>query len=600
MSTDISFQHSSIGLTMTLKYVQLEDLTPWSGNPRQNDHVVDRVVSSIKKFGFAAPIVANKDGTIIAGHTRYKAAQHMKLEKVPVHFLDLTAEEAEKLALADNKLNELADWNDRELYEILKDIETEEAYDLGWNQKELIELFDQFTPIIDGPEEEDVERAAEDEITEHDSIPDDVEPTTKAGDVVDLGNHLLCCADNLEIMRRLPSNSIDCIVTDPPYGIDFMQKSWDADVPQNEWARECLRVLKSGGYLISFAATRTFHKLVTNLENAGFEVRDTINWLYFSGFPKSLDVSKAIDKHFGAEREIVGKQKLGGTAKPSKGINKGSIGHKVASAIENYEREEEAFHNITKPATEEAQQAEGIGTALKPAFEPATLCRKPLSEKTVALNWLKYKTGGINIDDCRFAYGDPCWVGPQEVQKQKDPILNKAFGHKNDGSNRMQKNTSKYLISNVSNLGRWPANIYQCPKASRSEREKGLDDMKTITGHEAVNRKEGSAGLNNPRAGAGRTASEVANIHPTVKPVKLMRWLVRLVTPKNGIVLEPFCGSGTTMIAAELEDRFCLGIEREPKYCDIIKARAEHAIHSSSHERHNQEFEELKKIFSKK
>ena len=124
--------------------------------------------------------------------------------------------------------------------------------------------------------------------------------------------------------------------------------------------------------------------------------------------------------------------------------------------------------------------------------------------------------------------------------------------------------------------------------------------MKTISGHEAVNRKEGSAGLNNPRAGAGRTASEVANIHPTVKPVKLMRWLVRLVTPKNGIVLEPFCGSGSTMIAAELEDRFCLGIEREPKYCDIIKARAEHAIQSSSNERHNQEFEELKKIFSQK
>ena len=275
---------------MNLKYVQLEDLTPWSGNPRQNDHVVDRVVSSIKKFGFAAPIVANKDGTIIAGHTRYKAALHMKLEKVPVHFLDLSAEEAEKLALADNKLNELADWNDRELYEILKDIETEEAYDLGWNQKELIELFDQFTPIIDGPEEEE-SSAGENEITEHDNIPDDVEPTTKAGNIVDLGNHLLCCADNLEIMRRLPDNSIDCIVTDPPYGIDFMQKSWDADVPQNEWARECLRVLKSGGHLISFAATRTFHKLVTNLENAGFEVRDTINWLYFSGFPKSLDVS---------------------------------------------------------------------------------------------------------------------------------------------------------------------------------------------------------------------------------------------------------------------------------------------------------------------
>ena len=558
---------------MTLKFVPLEDLTPWAGNPRQNDHVVDRVVASIEKFGFAAPIVANKDGTIIAGHTRYKAAQQMQLEKVPVHFLDLTPEAAQKLALADNKLNELADWNDRELSEILQDIETEEAFDLGWNQQELVDLFDQFAPVIAGPEDEDSLSADENQITEHDNIPDDVEPTTKAGDIVDLGNHLLCCADNLEIMRRLPSNSIDCIVTDPPYGIDFMQKSWDADVPQNEWARECLRVLKSGGHLISFAATRTFHKLVTNLENAGFEVRDTINWLYFSGFPKSLDVSKAIDKHFGAEREIVGKHPM--PAKPAKGTFNASF--------------EEAV--LTKPATEEAQQAEGIGTALKPAFEPATLCRKPLSEKTVALNWLKYKTGGINIDDCRFAYGDPCWVGPQSDN------LSRPF---NESKNKVFGKYEKFGNPNSSDLGRWPSNIYQCPKASRSEREEGLDDMKTITGHEAVNRKEGSAGLNNPRAGAGRTASEVANIHPTVKPVKLMRWLVRLVTPKNGIVLEPFCGSGTTMIAAELEDRFCLGIEREPKYCDIIKARAEHAIQSSSNERHNQEFEELKKIFSQK
>ena len=564
---------------MNLKYVQLEDLTPWSGNPRQNDHVVDRVVSSIKKFGFAAPIVANKDGTIIAGHTRYKAALHMKLEKVPVHFLDLSAEEAEKLALADNKLNELADWNDRELYEILKDIETEEAYDLGWNQKELIELFDQFTPIIDGPEEEE-SSAGENEITEHDNIPDDVEPTTKAGNIVDLGNHLLCCADNLEIMRRLPDNSIDCIVTDPPYGIDFMQKSWDADVPQNEWARECLRVLKSGGHLISFAATRTFHKLVTNLENAGFEVRDTINWLYFSGFPKSLDVSKAIDKHFGVKREVIAEYK-------------GAVKGKSGKYNWNQEDTGQSIASITKPATKEAQEAEGIGTALKPAFEPATLCRKPLSEKSVALNWLKYKTGGINIDDCRFAYGDPCWVGPNDLVENMVGQKRGTIGHKLSEQNRI-------VNTPPSDLGRWPANIYQCPKASRSEREKGLDDMKTISGHEAVNRKEGSAGLNNPRAGAGRTASEVANIHPTVKPVKLMRWLVRLVTPKNGIVLEPFCGSGTTMIAAELEDRFCLGIERKPKYCDIIKARAEHAIQSSSNERHNQEFEELKKIFSQK
>ena len=559
-------------------FVDIKELKPWEKNPRINTAAVQKVETSIRRFGFAAPIVARKeDHMIIAGHTRWKAVHNITeymtgQKKVPVRFMDISREEAEKLALADNKLNEIAEWDDNLLKDILDDIDTDTALDLGWNTEELVKLLDQFTPDINGPDGE-ATAENENEITIHDEIPEDIKPTTKAGDVIDLGNHLLCCADNLEIMRRLPDNSIDCIVTDPPYGIDFMQKSWDADVPQNEWARECLRVLKSGGHLISFAATRTFHKLVTNLENAGFEVRDTINWLYFSGFPKSLDVSKAIDKHFGAEREIVGIKERNNS--------------QVFTEIGQLKAKNFIY---SKPETKEAQEAEGIGTALKPAFEPATLCRKPLSEKSVALNWLKHKTGGINIDDCRFGYGDPCWVGPQQV----------------GDVNRFAKTTGGSFTAFSENdtvvghdLGRWPANIYQCPKASRSEREKGLDNMKTISGHEAVNRKEGSAGLNNPRAGAGRTAAEVANIHPTVKPVKLMRWLVRLVTPKNGIVLEPFCGSGTTMIAADLEDRFCIGIEREPKYCDIIKARVDHTIKSSSVERYNKEFEDLKNIFIK-
>ena len=560
-------------------FVDIKELKPWEKNPRINAAAVQKVETSIRRFGFAAPIVARKeDHMIIAGHTRWKAVHNITEymtgeKKVPVRFMDITREEAEKLALADNKLNEIAEWDDNLLKDILDDIDTDTALDLGWNTEELVKLLDQFTPDSDGPDEE-AAAENENEITIHDEIPEDIKPTTKAGDVIDLGNHLLCCADNLEIMRRLPSNSIDCIVTDPPYGISFMMASWDGDVPQNEWARECLRVLKSGGHLISFAATRTFHKLVTNLENAGFEVRDTINWLYFSGFPKSLDVSKAIDKHFGAERKVVGESN-----------NQVGVGW-VESGNAGYKPN----FDITKPATKEAQQAEGIGTALKPAFEPATLCRKPLSEKSVALNWLKYKTGGINIDDCRFAYGDPCWVGPN------DEVGPRSIGGYQD---QYVGGKIKNPISTNDPGARWPANIYQCPKASRSEREEGLDDMKTITGHEAVNRKEGSAGVNNPRAGAGRTAAEVANIHPTVKPVKLMRWLVRLVTPKNGIVLEPFCGSGTTMIAADLENRFCIGIEREPKYCDIIKERVKHTIQSSSVERYNKEFEDLKNIFIK-
>lgn len=358
-----------------------------------------------------------------------------------------------------------------------------------------------------------------------------------------LGRHTLYCGDNLEVMKDMEDNSIDAIVTDPPYALvgstgtkGFMGMEWDGSLPGKQWADECLRVLKPGGHLIAFGAARTYHRLVCTLEDAGFQVRDTINWLYFSGFPKSLNVSAAIDKHFGAEREIVG--------------NDANFGKSKDKIFGDYE----GTWDITKPTTKEAKEAEGIGTALKPAFEPATLCRKPLSEKTVALNWLRWKTGGLNIDKSRFQYGDSCWVGPQE--------------HKGDPKG---KRSAKH------DLGRWPANIYQCPKASRSERELGCERLPPVAGHEAVQRQPETAGLNNPRAGSGRTADQIRNHHPTVKPIKLMRWLVKLVCPENGIVLDMFAGSGSTLIAAELENLHSIGIEQSPDYCQIIEARVNYA-----------------------
>jgi site-specific DNA-methyltransferase (adenine-specific) len=537
-------------------WIPLTELTEWPDNPRVNDHAVDRVAKSIQDFGFASPIVVRSSNKmIIAGHTRFKASKKLGLDFVPCIFMDLNEEEARLLALADNKLGELADWHEGSLRQILDDIgDPEIAMDLGWSKEELTDLMDDVFTVE--PEPERINPIPE--IGDHDSIPENIEPTTKQGDVIQLANHVLYCSDNLEIMKGIESNSIDSIVTDPPYGIDFMSTTtgWDKNVPGGEWARECLRVLKPGGHLISFAATRTFHKLVTNLENAGFEVRDTINWLYFSGFPKSLDLSKAIDKHFGVEREIVGIKERNNS--------------QVFTEIGQLKAEKFIY---SKPATKEAEEADGWGTALKPAFEPATLCRKPLSEKTVALNWLKHGTGGLNIDQCRFSYGDPCWVGPQEKHK--------GYPNGPKGGHALVTYAMGRLDEwEPPEKGRWPANIYQCPKASRGEREEGCEDMKKTKGFDAVGRQEGSAGVENPRAGAGRTASEVANIHPTVKPIKLMRWLIRLVTPKGGTILEPFCGSGTTMIAAELEDNEykCIGIEREPKYCDIIKARVKNAI----------------------
>jgi site-specific DNA-methyltransferase (adenine-specific) len=303
-------------------------------------------------------------------------------------------------------------------------------------------------------------------------------------------------------------------------------------------------VLKPGGHLIAFASTRTIHRLTVSAEDAGFEIRDQIAWLQWQGFPKSLDVSKAIDQHHGAERAVVGidhewiRRAGRDTCDDGIGMTQATFG---SAAGPNAGK-------ITAPATADAKKWEGWGTALKPSQEPAILARKPL-EGTVAENVLKWGVGGLNIDGCRYAYGDPAWPGPGEETATVLTATGKPFG----------KQPPKGIVSNT--LGRWPANIYQCPKASRSEREAGCEELPGRSGAAAVERKEGSAGLNNPRAGAGRTAESVRNSHPTVKPIELMRWLVRLVTPEGGTVLDPFTGSGTTGIAAVLEGRDFLGAE---------------------------------------
>ena len=396
------------------------------------------------------------------------------------------------------------------------------------------------------------------ELTEHDQPMAKSNLSIQPGEMLKIGKHELHCGDCVQVMKGFPDNSIDCIVTDPPYGIDFMNKKWDSSVPDNEWAKECLRILKPGGHLIAFAATRTFHRLGMVVEQSGFEIRDTINWLYFSGFPKSLSVDKSLDSHFGAEREIIGKQQ------------KREFWGQDYVGGRNYEQ---SNINITKPKTKEAIQYSGYGTALKPSFEPAILARKPLSEKTIALNVLKWGTGSINIDGCRFGYGDSCWVGPQDEVKNMVGQKRGTIGHKLSEKNRI-------INTAPSALGRWPANIYQCPKASRSERELGCDELPVKSGAEAVNRKPGSAGMDNPRAGAGRTAETVKNFHPTVKPVKLMKWLATLVMPPHddAVLLDTFMGSGSTIVAAQLCGFRSIGIDLEPDYIRIAHARVKNAI----------------------
>ncbi|QDP45849.1 MAG: putative modification methylase [Prokaryotic dsDNA virus sp.] len=397
-------------------------------------------------------------------------------------------------------------------------------------------------------------------------------------DWADIASARVLFGDCMEKMKELDDCSIDAIVCDPPYGMSpdgvartwadieegrkiggFMGKGWDAAVPCHSFFAECFRVLKHGGHLIAFSSTRTVFALGMACQRGGLELRDQIFWCYFSGFPKSHDISKAIDKEAGAVREVVSEVPAFGIGSTGSTYN----GHK-----------EGATCKITKPATKEAERWSGFGTALKPAVEPALLARKPLEKGlTIAQNVLKHGTGALNIDACRFGYGDPCWVGPQTTN------LNGGTYSKNASPLSRDSQVPKNGIGEfVDPQGRWPANLYQCAKASRSEREAGLSHLKAKSGADAVQRKEGSAGMDNPRAGAGRTADEVKNFHPTVKPLKLMRWCCRLIGGQKGsVILDPFGGSGTTGAAAILEGFDCILIEREAEYLPIIEGRLQWA-----------------------
>lgn len=349
----------------------------------------------------------------------------------------------------------------------------------------------------------------------------------------------------MEALRKFADNRFDSIVTDPPYELGFMGKKWDASgiAYSVELWREVLRVLKPGGHLLAFGGTRTYHRMACAIEDAGFEVRDSLHWMYGTGFPKSLNIG------------------------------------------------------------------EGRGTALKPAHEPIVLARKPLIG-TVAANVQAHGTGALNIDGCRISASDAQTTG------------RKNSGGKGNGG---VYGDSVTYDSEAHTAGRWPANVIldpdaaaeldaqsgfstspgkvtrggnraqefgmarqenvPCPsdsggasrffyvaKPSRKERDLGCESLTPKSGGEATDREDGSKGTENPRAGAGRTGG-ARNHHPTVKPVDLMRYLVRLVTPPGGTVLDPFTGSGTTGLAARLEGFSFVGIEREPEYAEIARLR---------------------------
>lgn len=368
--------------------------------------------------------------------------------------------------------------------------------------------------------------------------------------------------DCLDKLKELEDNSIDSIVTDPPYELGFMGKSWDNTGIANNpsmWA-ECLRVLKPGGHLLAFSGTRTYHRMAVAIEDAGFEVRDMIEWVYGSGFPKSLNIGKAVDKIQGNEREGTGQPQDKGIAR----WNKYRHGQ---------------YENTEDEVTKGTSEWEGWGTALKPAHEPICMARKPLAEKTVAENVLKYGTGGINIDESRVGTGDDRTQGgtgghkTQFVGGQLEQKVERATGARfpanilHDNSEEVREcfpNESERFFKSI---------IYQA-KASKSERNKGceeLEEKQTVGGG-------GGMGdyLEDVNSMSGKYGSEKApnkNNHPTVKPTALMEYLIKMVTPKDGVVLDPFAGSGSTLVAAKQNGFQYIGIELTPEYIPIIEAR---------------------------
>jgi DNA modification methylase len=488
---------------------------------------------------------------------------------------------------------------------------------------------------------------------------------------LDDGDVVLYVGDCIEVMAEMDEGSVDAVVCDPPYGLEFMGKEWDSFAPVDldrggrwtkdvrgapgtidnsdkrtphgrtgvsfgaartftskcdgcgkrdafravhgcdagwsrvvvdegppprmvafaawceTWAREALRVLKPGGHLLAFGGTRTFHRLTVGIEDAGFEIRDTISWngtplppvlqwVYGSGFPKSLDVSKAIDRAAGAEREVVGVRSYPTQPNGRSGLHQGyAPGQMSGTEVNNL---------VTAPATDAAREWQGWGTALKPGWEPCVVARKPLAG-TVAENVQQHGTGAINIDGCR--------IGSEGGTTKGNPPKGESNGIYGDGINGACDIVPL-------NAGRWPANVAFDEEAAAmldaQSGERGAVAPASGPTHDGPSKSGSMAGPFGGMGGrapqfhadtggasrffytakasrADRSTNGANNTHPTVKPTDVMRWLVRLVTPPGGVVLDPFAGSGSTLVAARAEGVRSIGIEREDEYAEIIAAR---------------------------
>lgn len=433
-----------------------------------------------------------------------------------------------------------------------------------------------------------------------------------------MSNLNLLHGDCLEKLKTLPANSVDAIVTDPPYGVSILGNKWDYDVPSVEIWEECLRVLKPGGHLLAFASTRTQHRMATRIEDAGFEIRDMLSWVYGSGFPKNLNVSSAIDKQRHTREEVLkvtawvrfmrdingltNKQidslfKTNGMAshwtsnksqpyiptleqigpllelfkcpedkvpqeikrlifeingksgEPGKNWKLAEVvgvhDKKSASSIwsENYGEKVAKSENLTikEAFSEEAKKWQGWGTCLKPAVEPITMARKPFNG-TVADCVREWGTSAINVDGCAIDTDDKIKQYKTIFKDGKDKTVRYPANFIHDGSPEV---VDMFPSKGSKNESRF----FYCPKPTPKEREEGLENINIKT----FNKKK--------------------NIHPTVKPIELMSYLCKMVTPPNGVVLDPFMGSGSTGKAAKKEGFNFIGIERDQDFFNLAKAR---------------------------
>ena len=432
-----------------------------------------------------------------------------------------------------------------------------------------------------------------------------------------IGNCTVITADSMALVKSMADNCIDSVVSDIPYGLGaepdaaavladwvsngyhelksgaggFMGKEWDAFVPQPAFWKEVYRVLKPGGHMCIFAGTRTLDWVGMSLRLAGFEIRDSIDWIYGSGFPKSMNIGKSIDKKFGAEREVVGVN-LASIAKSKAATERGesSMG---ASYQRNGKTDKQAGYQnpqeigkITAPATDEAKKYEGWQTALKPAHEPILLVRKPISEKSITANVLKWGTGGIYIDGNRVAL------------PEGDSYVINTF---DEGAKPWGDAVGANYTSRTDTEGRYPANIiidgtqpvvdcfpddkwkyFYCAKPSKAEKNAGLQGLPKKD--KVYNGKSSEPSEDMKDVEKRFTTQPAANSHPTVKPVALMKHLVSLVTPPDGCVADFYAGSGTTGVAAEELGIRSLLCEREKEYVPIITARIKHATKGDAHE----------------